>query len=99
MSSRPARLEALSLVNGFVISMARAEIAAGAAPAPDSAQAQAQAARLHELLATGRYPRFAAALAEGGPPTADVSAHFERLLDRILDGLVRPVAGRPEGSA
>jgi AcrR family transcriptional regulator len=94
-----ARLEALSMVNGFVISLARAEIAAGAAPAPGSAQAQAQTARLQELLATGRYPRFAAALAEGGPPAADVSAHFERLLDRILDGLVQPAAGRPDGIA
>jgi len=42
---------------------------------------------------TGRYPRFAAALAESGPPaTMDLTAHFERLLDRILDGLVRPAA-------
>ena len=46
---------------------------------------------LPELLATGRYPRFAAAIARGGAPeTFDPAAHFDRLLDRILDGLVRP---------
>jgi hypothetical protein len=45
---------------------------------------------LPELLATGRYPRFAAAIAQGGQPeTFDPAAHFDRLLDKILDGLVR----------
>jgi hypothetical protein len=44
-----------------------------------------------ELLATGRYPRFAAAIASGGEPeTFDPAAHFDRLIDKILDGLVRP---------
>jgi hypothetical protein len=46
------------------------------------------AARLQELLATGRYPRFAAAVAQGGPPAVELDAQFERLLDRVLDGLV-----------
>jgi AcrR family transcriptional regulator len=49
----------------------------------------AQYATLPDLLATGRYPRFAAAMAEGGQPeTWDPAAHFDRLLDRVLDGLV-----------
>jgi AcrR family transcriptional regulator len=89
-----AKLETFSLVNGFVVGLVRAELASQAAAVPDPAQATAQAARLAELLATGRYPRFAAALAQGGPPVADLSAQFDRLLDRILDGLVHP-AGRP----
>ena len=80
-----ARLETFAIVNGFVISLARTELTA----APDPDEAAAQAARLGELLATGRYPRFAAALAEGGPPATDLAAQFERLLDRILDGLVK----------
>jgi len=52
-------------------------------------------ARLQDLLATGQYPRFAAALAEGGPASADPAsadpaAQFDRILDRILDGLIGP---------
>jgi AcrR family transcriptional regulator len=79
-----ARLETFALVNGFVIAMVRTELAA----APDPAQAAAQVARLQDLLATGKYPRFAAALAEGGLAPADPAAQFDRLLDRILDGLI-----------
>jgi AcrR family transcriptional regulator len=83
-----ARLETFALVNGFVAGLVRAELASQAAAVPDPARAAAQAARLGELLATGRYPRFAAAVAQGGPPAAGLGAQFERLLDRILDGLV-----------
>lgn len=81
-----ARLETFALVNGFVIAIVRAELAA----APDPAQAAAPVARLQELLATGQYPRFAAALAEGGPAVPDPAAPFDRLLDRILDSLIGP---------
>lgn len=84
-----ARLETFALVNGFVVSLVRAELANQAATAPDPAQAAAQAARLQELLATGRYPRFAAAMAEGGTPSADLESQFGRLLDWILDGLIQ----------
>lgn len=39
--------------------------------------------------ATGRYPRSAAVTAQGGQPGAiDLGAHFGRLLDKLLDGLV-----------
>jgi AcrR family transcriptional regulator len=92
-----ARLETFALVNGFVIAMVRTELAAAPerAAAPDPAQAAAQLARLQELLATGQYPRFAAALGEGGPvvsdpASADPAAQFDRILDRILDGLIGP---------
>ena len=92
-----ARLETFALVNGFVIAIVRTELAA----APDPAQAAAQVARLQDLLATGQYPRFAAALAEGGPASADPAsadpaAQFDRILDRILDGLIGP-AELPDG--
>jgi hypothetical protein len=67
----------------------RAELASQAAAVPDPARAAAQAARLAELLGTGRYPRFAAAVAQGGgPPATELGPQFERLLDRILDSLV-----------
>ncbi len=84
-----AQLETYGLVNGFVIGMVRTELTGQAAGAPDPAQAE----RLGGLLATGRYPRFAAAMALGGTPadpTADLIGQFDRLLDRILDGLVHP---------
>jgi len=84
------RLETIALVNGFVLNIVRAELE-GRAAAADPGQQAEQYARLPELLATGRYPRFAAAMAEGGQPEAfDPAAHFDRLLDRILDGVVRP---------
>ena len=74
----------------------RAELASRAAVADPQRQA-AQYAMLPELLATGRYPRFAAAMAEGGEPEAwDAAAHFGRLLDRVLDGFVG--AARAGGS-
>jgi len=83
------RLETISLVNGFVLNIVRAELASRAAVADPQHQAR-QFEMLPELLATGRYPRFAAAITRGGQPEAfDPAVHFDRLLDRILDGLVR----------
>jgi AcrR family transcriptional regulator len=81
------RLELIALVNGFALNMVRTELAGRAA---DPEQRARQFALLPELLATGRYPRFAALIAMGGEPELfDAAAHFDRLLDRILDGLVR----------
>ena len=83
------RLETIALINGFVLNIVRAELASRAAAADPQHQA-GQYAALPDLLATGRYPRFAAAMAEGGQPeTWDPAVHFDRLLDRVLDGLVR----------
>lgn len=80
------KLETISLVNGFVLNMVRVEVEGQAA---DPRRQESQFARLPELLATGNYPRFAAAMAAGGQPEAfDPDAHFARLLDKILDGLV-----------
>ena len=84
------QLETIAMINGFVLNIVRAELACRAAAA-DPAQQARQFAMLPELLATGRYPRFAAAIARGGAPeTFEPADHFDRLLDRILDGLVRP---------
>lgn len=90
------RLEAIGLLNGFMINMARTELAGRAAmeaasgPGTEAGHHAGQFARVPELLATGRYPRFAAAMAAEGPPvTFDPDKEFDRLLDRILDGLVR----------
>ncbi len=81
------RLETIAMINGFVLYSVGAELAG----APDPEQQARQFAMLPELLATGRYPRFAAAIAHGGEPeTFDPAAQFDRLIDKILDGLVRP---------
>ena len=81
------RLEMIGLVNGFVLNIVRAELESRAAA--DRRREAAQYASLPELLATGRYPRFAAAIAQSGQPEPwDPAVHFDRLLDRILDGLV-----------
>jgi AcrR family transcriptional regulator len=85
-----ARLEAFAMVNGFVMAIARTERAA----APDPAQAAAQVARLQELLATGQYPRFAAALAEGGPAAG--GARGKRRSGRPVLSAPRPDPGRPD---
>ena len=83
------RLETIALVNGFVLNIVGVELEGRAAASYPQLQA-AQYAMLPELLATGRYPRFAAAMAQNGQPGAfDPAVHFDRLLDKILDGLVR----------
>ena len=85
------RMEAFAFVNGSVINFARTELAARTA----DPQAQArQFAMVPELLATGRYPRFAAAMASaaGDPEPLDLPALFDRLLDKLLNGLIAPPA-------
>jgi AcrR family transcriptional regulator len=86
--SAPERLEAIAMFNWFIGGIVRGELAASAAPPADSEQATAQAGQLTELLASGCYPRFAAAVTEARPPAPDARPHFDRLLDRILDGLI-----------
>ncbi len=85
-----ACLEAFSLINGFIVNFARAELASTAAANADPIRAVEQATRLQELLATGRYPKFAALITTSGPPATDISAQFDPLLDRILTGLIPP---------
>jgi AcrR family transcriptional regulator len=82
------RLEMFAMLNWFIGGVVRGELATRQAPPPESEQATERAKQLAELLATGRYPRFAAAIAQSGPPDPDVRPHFDRLLDRILDGLI-----------
>jgi AcrR family transcriptional regulator len=83
----PTRLETLSLLTGFVINLVRAELATTATP-PDPQRQASDDSRTAALLATGRYPRVAAALAGGDPAPFDVADNFDRLVDRIVDGLV-----------
>jgi AcrR family transcriptional regulator len=79
-----AALETLGLLTGTVITLVRGELnAASSSPAGPDPEVEA-------LLASGRFPRIAAALTaspggELGRP--DVGAEFDRLIDRVLDGL------------
>src|SRR5262249_39316229 len=84
-----ARLETVALLHGFVVNLVRSEIADRERAVADQAQAAAAAARVGELLATGRYPRFAAAVTSHGDPGIDLAAHFDRLVRQVLDELVR----------
>ena len=84
-----ARLEAVALLNGFIANLVQSELADRDAQV-GSAGAAEESARLRELLSTGRFPRFAEAIASGGDPEIDLAAHFDRLVDRMLDGLIRP---------
>jgi AcrR family transcriptional regulator len=82
------RLETFALLTGFVVNVVRGELADAAARTAPPEQLQAQ---FVELLATGRYPHVAAAVAAAasGAP-ADLGERFEHLLARMLDGLARP---------
>lgn len=93
------RLETVALVNGFAMNMVRTELqAAAAAAGGHGSSAAAQYAKVPELLATGRFPRFAAAMSASGPPEEfDPEASFDRLLDKILDGLVGRDLSRADG--
>jgi AcrR family transcriptional regulator len=96
----PARelLETIAMLNWFIGNIVRGELAMRAAPPPDSEQAATQAKQLTELLATGRYPRFAAAVTQPSPPGPDARPHFDRLFDRVLDGLIGARLADGEGS-
>jgi AcrR family transcriptional regulator len=86
------RLETFALLTGFVVNVVRGELADAAAATAPPARLQAQQASVLELLATGRYPHVAAALAEAASnPPGDLGERFEHLLTRMLDGL----GGRP----
>jgi Tetracyclin repressor-like, C-terminal domain len=86
------RLETFALLTGFVLNLVRSELADAAAastPAPDAGR---QHQELLRLLASGRYPNVAAALAQADPKagSAEPGERFERLLARMLDGLGAP---------
>ena len=84
-------LESMALLNGFVINLVRSELADREAAKADPVLVAEAGERLRLLLESGRYPRFAAALA-GGAPGVDLAEHFDRLVDRVMDGLIRPQA-------
>ncbi|MFE2871776.1 MULTISPECIES: TetR/AcrR family transcriptional regulator [unclassified Embleya] len=82
------KLETIGFVGGLVTLFARHEATTTAGGATPSAQA----AHLAAVAAEGRHPHLLAALATAGPAPsdgpADRDALFERLLRRILPGLL-----------
>ncbi|WP_104821251.1 TetR/AcrR family transcriptional regulator C-terminal domain-containing protein [Kitasatospora sp. MMS16-BH015] len=89
-----AKLEAFSLLTGFVASYTSYELAqerateAGGRTADEVAAAHAR--YLTGVLAGGRYPLFARAAAESAahPAPASPEETFDRLLDRMVTGLM-----------
>jgi hypothetical protein len=87
-----AAMETLALMTGAVLNLVRSLLAAP--PAPDLQQQADQHADLARLLASGRFPRVAATLTATPKTGQDLDAEFDRLLDRVLDGLIP--SGRPD---
>jgi AcrR family transcriptional regulator len=82
-----AAMETLALMTGAGLNVVRSHLAA--TPAPDPQQQAAQHNDLARLLVTGRFARVARALTV--TPSGhdfDLDIEFDRLLDRVLDGLI-----------
>jgi AcrR family transcriptional regulator len=86
-----AKAEAFALLTGFVASHTSYELAQERATASSGRTADdlaaAQLRYLQGAVATGRYPRLARAMAEPAAPAAPDDT-FERLLDRLINGLI-----------
>ncbi|MFJ7902506.1 TetR/AcrR family transcriptional regulator [Streptomyces sp. NPDC096198] len=87
-ASAGAKLELIAMVNGVVTTAVSNELATAerARTLPWSAEQEQQArmAYLGGQLATGSYPRLAAALTEAAGPV-DLDAVFQRIVERVLD--------------
>jgi len=74
-----AQLETVGLFNGFVTALSTAGLRQPPM-APDQ--------DLVDMLATGQYPHFAAVAGRALPAPLDLEREFDRLVGRIVDGLV-----------
>nr|WP_202512700.1 TetR/AcrR family transcriptional regulator C-terminal domain-containing protein [Streptomyces sp. SID3343] len=87
----PAKMEAMSLLSGFVAQFAQWEHA-NAAPAGGETWHADLLRYLSGVAASGDYPQLTAAMAAGGEPP-DSDAVFARSLDRLLTALLGPGQG------
>jgi AcrR family transcriptional regulator len=89
-----ARAETFSLLTGFVASHVSYELAqeqaTGAAGRTSGELHDAQARYLQAVAASGRYPKFAQTLTSTSKDP-DPQAVFDRLLDRMINGLMAGV--------
>ncbi|MFE9775451.1 TetR/AcrR family transcriptional regulator [Streptomyces sp. NPDC005931] len=83
------KLELIAMLNGVVTTYVTSELAmterARSLPWSQEQEHAARTAYLAGRIATGTYPRMAAAFAEDSGPI-DMEAVFERALGRVLDG-------------
>ena len=76
---RQSQLETVGLFNGFVTALAAASLR----PPPTAPHQDVM-----DLLATGQYPHVAAVAGRTLPPHLDLDREFDRLVARIVDGLL-----------
>ncbi|GAA4624304.1 TetR/AcrR family transcriptional regulator C-terminal domain-containing protein [Actinoallomurus vinaceus] len=84
------KLEAIGVLNGLVALLARAEIAQGTAGRTLPQWQREQTAYLSEALKAGRHPHLAAALATRPPEAEPAESLFDRVVARVLTGLLHP---------
>ncbi|MGW2487128.1 TetR/AcrR family transcriptional regulator C-terminal domain-containing protein [Streptomyces sp. NPDC001606] len=91
------KLELIAMLNGVVTTYVRNELDTAervrALPWSEAEENAARGAWLASQIASGAYPRMAAAFAQD-PGPIDLEAVFHRALERVLDGFE---AGRGEG--
>lgn len=94
--SPQARLESFALVSGFVASHVGYEVAQQAPGGADTAGsaekakqfAESNARYMAKTVASGAYPHLAEAMAASGEPIPEPDVTFERLLARVINGLM-----------
>ncbi len=88
-ASYGTKMELIAMLTGVVTTYVANELATAertrSLPWSEEQENAMRAAYVGGQMATGAYPRLAAALAEGAGPI-DMDAAFERMLGRVLDG-------------
>ncbi|MGC0332997.1 AcrR family transcriptional regulator [Streptomyces sp. SAI-170] len=83
------KVELIAMVNGVVATSVANELAvaerARTLPWSEEQENAVRSAYVGGQLASGAFPRLAAAVAEGGAEPVDLEAVFERLVGRVLD--------------
>ncbi|MFC4564037.1 TetR/AcrR family transcriptional regulator C-terminal domain-containing protein [Nocardiopsis mangrovi] len=89
-----AKVEAIGVLNAVVAALVRSEIAERRAGRTVPQWQQARAEYLVHAAGSGRHPHLAAALAGAVPGSGDEPADelFDRVVARVLTGLLRPDA-------
>ena len=90
------KLEAIGVLSGLVSLLVRAEIAQGTHGRTLPQWQQDQTVYLREVVTAGRHPHLAAALATRPPEADPVEPLFDRVVARVLTGLLQPDAGAVE---
>jgi AcrR family transcriptional regulator len=91
--SGQAKLEAIGLLSGLIKLMVKNEIEQRQAGALSAEWQAATATHLAEQAANGRHPNLADVLARTPPPSASTEdAQFDRVVLRVLAGLLGPAA-------